>query len=67
MSYNVRNIEVEQSLREEIRWLETRFPGKGIGLFVFTDDAGGSVFYISNCDRSEVVDAVEKWIKRQRQ
>lgn len=53
-------------LRAAIKDLEKQFPGLGVTLFVFDfGGPGGGISYISNAERSGMIETVREWIKKQ--
>lgn len=68
MTYNVRNDEIEAALRAKAKLIAADLPkGWGFALLLFTFGEGGSLFYIGNGDREDMIKAMKEFIARNTQ
>lgn len=64
--YEVRNAVIENQLREIGATIAPTLPhGWGFALFLFSFGEGGSTFYISNANRSDMLRMLEEFQARQ--
>ena len=64
MSFEVRNPEVEEKLREIGRTIKQDMPkGFGFALLIFSYEPG-SMFYISSADRESMIAAMREFIAK---
>ena len=64
-SYEVKNAQIEQKLKEKARMIAEGLPeGWGFMLFIFSFGDGGATFYISNAQREDMIEAMKEWIER---
>jgi GTPase len=64
-NYQVRNLEVEEVLREMAGTVSSRLPaGWGMALFLFEFGENGTCFYISDAQREDMVRMLREWIQR---
>jgi len=69
-TFNVRDPEIETTLRALAAHIDTALEGKPFGFALFLvefHNAEGGLFYISNVQRGDVVGPIEQWCARQRQ
>lgn len=68
MRFEVRNEKAEQMLREIGQMLrESCPPGFGFSLLVFSFGEGGSMFYVSNSRREDMIRSMEEFIAKFRE
>lgn len=64
--YQVQQAGAERSLRELAKLIDERKPpGFGFGLFLFEFGEHGSMFWISNAQRQDMIKALREWIAKQ--
>ena len=64
--YQVRHAGAERALREIGDKLKGSVPpGFGFGLFIFEFGEHGSMFWLSNAQRQDMIKALREWIARQ--
>ena len=65
MSFEVRNPEVEAKLKEIGRMLKASMPeGFGFTLLITSYGDGGSLFYMSSCDRQSMIATMREFIQK---
>lgn len=63
--FQIRHAGAERALREVGKQLGTKMPpGFGFGLFVFEFGEEGSMFWISNAQRPDMIKALREWIAK---
>ena len=64
-SFEVRNPEVEQKLKEIGDWLRSSMPeGWGFILLISSYGPGGATFYMSSVERQDAVNALREFIQK---
>jgi hypothetical protein len=64
--FEIRNLEVESKLNEIGHLIGPVLPkGFGFTLLIFSFGPGGSMFYISNSDRRDMIKAMKEFIAKQ--
>jgi hypothetical protein len=69
-TFNVRDPELETTLRELAGRISAALEGKPVGFALFlveVDDPAGGLFYISSVQRADIIGPIEQWCARQRQ
>lgn len=67
--FEVRDPEVEAKLRqigEALRDSCAKVPGYGFALLIFQFGDGGNMFWTSNADRDDMIEAMEEFIRKNR-
>jgi len=65
MEFEVRNEQVEQKLKEIGRLLNGAMPqGFGFTLLISSYGDGGSMFYLSSCERQDMINAMREFIAK---
>ena len=63
--YEVRNADAERALRTLATMIDEQIPdGMGFGLFLYDFGAGGAMFWISNGQRADMINALKEWIAK---
>ncbi len=66
MTFEVRHPEVEETLKELGKTIGEGLPkGFGFSLLLFSIGENGSTFYISNCNREDVIKGMQEFIEKQ--
>ena len=66
MSYEIRNPEIEEKLKSIGHKLgRDMLSGWGFTLLIYSFGEGGSIFYISNANRADMLQAMKEFIKLQ--
>ena len=63
--FQVRKPEIEVLLKELGHWLKSKMPkGWGFSLMIFNHGEKGSMFYISDSNREDMIEAMKEFIER---
>lgn len=65
-NFEILNPDVQQVLQPLAREIESKIPkGYGFNLLIFSFGKGGSMFYVSNAERANMIEAMREFIARQ--
>lgn len=68
MKYEVRNEDIEAKLKSIGKVLKDSMPpGWGFNLLIFSFGEGGSMFYLSNSQREDMIRAMQEFIAKFRE
>lgn len=68
MNMSIRNPEMEQLMRQLAAVIKDQLPeGWGFNLFLFQFGENGALFYISDAERSDVINAMKEYVRRNTQ
>jgi len=69
-TFNVRDPEIETTLRELAAHISEALEGKPFGFALFLvefHNADGALFYISSAQRADMLEPISQWVARNRQ